>query len=200
MTADNLLACALKQIDQANLADPNQEMLDGILQPKEYVYSERMTCWLFKLEPAPSEMMQIACRAQHIERWTMPRSDYPEGRKAYYQWRMACNEMHASRAAEIMKECGYPAEDCARVKTIISKRKLRNDAETQLLEDVACLVFLEHYLAGFHQQKADYDQERWLRIMRRTWGKMSGRGQEVALTLVKQLPEALQKLLRLALG
>ena len=85
--------------------------------------------------------MQIACRAQHLERWTIARNTYPEGRAAYYQWRKACNIMHGQRAAEIMAQCGYSEQDCQHVATVISKRELRQDADTQLLEDVACLVF-----------------------------------------------------------
>lgn len=190
------LACALKRIDQANLADPNQELFEGKLQSKEFIYSQHMTRWLFELEENPSEFMQIACRAQHIERWTMPRSDYPEGRAAYYQWRLACGEMHGRRAAEIMAQCGYDVADCKRVETILTKRALRNDVDTQLLEDVACMVFLEKYFADFYEQKPDYDREKWLRIVKRTWNKMTERGHTAALALVHELPEHLQELVK----
>ncbi|MBZ2169203.1 MULTISPECIES: DUF4202 domain-containing protein [Marinobacter] len=200
MTASAQLTCALEKIDRANRADPNEELLDGEAVPRELAYSEHMTRWLFALEPNPSERMQIACRAQHIERWTMPRSDYPEGRKAYYQWRQACGRMHGQRAAEIMAECGYDAAECERVETILTKRELRKDADTQLLEDVACMVFLEKYFAGFYEEKADYDREKWLRIVRRTWGKMSPRGHEAALTLAEGMPEHLLALLQEALA
>ncbi|HBI79819.1 MAG TPA: DUF4202 domain-containing protein, partial [Marinobacter adhaerens] len=131
-TTDSRLQCALASIDAANKADPNQESFDNERLPKEYAYSLHMTRWLFELESDPFERMQIACRAQHIERWTMPRKDYPEGRKAYYQWRQACGRMHGRRAAEIMADCGYPKEECDRVETILTKRELRQDADTQL--------------------------------------------------------------------
>ncbi|WP_111496897.1 DUF4202 domain-containing protein [Marinobacter bohaiensis] len=194
------LTCALQAIDQANRADPNVETVDDQDLPREYAYSQHMTRWLFELEPNPSPRMQIACRAQHIERWTRPRADYPEGRKGYYQWRQDCGRFHGERAASIMADCGFPADECERVATILTKRELRNDPDTQLLEDVACMVFLERYFADFYDKKDDYDREKWLRIVRRTWGKMSPRGHEAALKLAGGLPEHLQALLQEALA
>ena len=194
------LDCVLAGIDEAHRADPNRERVNGESLPKEVAYSQHMTRWLFELEPTPSERLQIACRAQHIERWTLPRADYPEGRKAYYQWRQACGRMHGRRAAEIMAACGYPVEECQRVETILTKRELRQDADTQLLEDVACMVFLERYFADFYEEKADYDREKWLRIVRRTWGKMSPRGHEAALKLAEGMPAHLLQLLQEALA
>jgi len=200
MTQQNPLACALDKIDAANREDPNLEQVNDASLPKEYAYSQHMTRWLFELDPQPSERLQIACRAQHIERWTMPRSDFPEGRKPYYEWRQACGRMHGRRAAEIMSECGYPPKECERVETILTKRELRKDEDTQLLEDVACMVFLERYFADFYEQKADYDREKWLRIVRRTWGKMSPRGHEAALKLAGGMPAHLLGLLQEALA
>lgn len=194
------LECALADIDKANGADPNTDLLSGESLPREYIYSLHMTRWLYVLEADPSDVMQIACRAQHIERWTMPRSDYPEGRKAYYEWRQACGRMHGRRAADIMAGCGYSPAECQRVETIVTKRELRKDADTQLLEDVACLVFLEKYFAGFYADNADYDREKWLRIVRRTWKKMSPRAHSQALVLADGLPGHLQELLQEALA
>jgi hypothetical protein len=77
------LACALGKIDAVNLADPNREIVNGEALPKEFAYSQHMTRWLFELAPQPSPRMQIACWARHIKRWTLRRSDFPEGRKAY---------------------------------------------------------------------------------------------------------------------
>lgn len=199
MTQQTLMN-TLEAIDRANQADPNTEQVDGQQLPREYAYSLHMTRWLFALEPEPSERMQIACRAQHLERWTMPRSDYGEGRKNYYQWRLACGRMHGRRAAEIMAESGYPQEECERVETIITKRKLREDEDTQLLEDVACMVFLERYFAQFFEDNPDYDKEKWLRIVRRTWGKMTPRGHSAALKLAEGMPAHLLALLQEALS
>ncbi|GGY58169.1 DUF4202 domain-containing protein [Marinobacter zhanjiangensis] len=199
MSNEQQLGCALDTIDEANCQDPNVERVDGQSLPREYAYSLHMTRWLYALEAAPSDRMQIACRAQHIERWTRPRADYPEGRKGYYQWRQDCGKFHGERAAEIMAGCGYPDEECQKVATILTKRELRNDPDTQLLEDVACMVFLERYFADFYE-KTDYDKDKWLRIVRRTWGKMSPRGHEAALQLAGTMPDHLQALLQEALA
>lgn len=199
MNSPDALQCALDSIDQANRSDPNSETVEGESLPREYAYSLHMTRWLQALEPAPSERMQIACRAQHIERWTLARSEYPEGRKGYYAWRQACGRMHGRRAAEIMAACGYPEEECSRVETILTKRELRQDPDTQLLEDVACMVFLERYFAQFFEDNPDYDKEKWLRIVRRTWGKMTPRGHEAALKLAEGMPAHLLSLLQEAL-
>ncbi|CBL44991.1 Conserved hypothetical protein [gamma proteobacterium HdN1] len=190
---------ALSAIDQANQQDPNFEVVNGQSIAREYAYSLHMTRWLAALEPNADELMQIACRAQHLERWTMPRSDYGEGRKAYYQWRQACGVMHGRRAAELMASCGYSQSECERVEQIITKRKLREDANTQLLEDVACMVFLERYFAQFFEDNPDYDQEKWLRIVRRTWEKMTPRAHQAALQLANEMPAHLLALLREAL-
>lgn len=194
------LAQTLGLIDQANQQDPNLVEFNGHQQPKEYVYSLHMTRWLSTLEKNPSERMQIACRAQHLERWKIPRNTQPLGKKGYYQWRTACNAMHGERAAQIMAQCGYEQKECEAVRLIISKRELRADSDTQLLEDVACLVFLEKYFAEFYAQNSDYEPEKWQRIVSRTWAKMSINARQHGLNLAHQLPPNLQGLLASALA
>ncbi|HCL38504.1 MAG TPA: DUF4202 domain-containing protein, partial [Marinobacter hydrocarbonoclasticus] len=90
--------------------------------------------------------------------------------------------------------------ECERVETILTKRKLREDEDTQLLEDVACMVFLERYFAQFFEDNPDYDKEKWLRIVRRTWGKMTPRGHSAALKLAEGMPAHLLALLQEALA
>ena len=52
--------------------------------------------------------------------------------------------------------------------------------ETQTLEDAVCLVFLEDYFADFSQK---HDDKKLVRILRKTWAKMSSRGHQLALGL-----------------
>ncbi len=193
------LTHTLETIDAANAADPNTETVDGEEMPKELAYGRHMTRWLHELESEPSEDVQIACRAQHIERWRIPRSDYPEGRKSYYEWRQACGRFHAERATEIMAEAGYDEGHREHVAQMLTKRELKKDPDTQLMEDVACLVFLERYFAPFYEEHAEFDRDKWMRIVKRTWGKMSSRGQDAALRLAGNLPEHLQEVLHEAL-
>ncbi len=78
---------AIRGIDEANSADPNSELVDGLAQPKELVYGKRMQRWVQKLDPQAPEALRIAARSQHIRRWEIPRGDYPMDRKGYLRWR-----------------------------------------------------------------------------------------------------------------
>jgi hypothetical protein len=138
-----------------------------------------MTATLARIVPDASEHLRIAARGQHIERWTSPRKSYPEGRVGYLSWRNELKEFHARRLGEIMVS-GYGGDDIARVRSLVRKERLKSDREAQLLEDVACLVFLEHYLSEFSRKT---DQEKLARILAKTWKKMSPLGHEHALKL-----------------
>lgn len=181
-TQDPALGAALRSIDAANAKDPNLEVNaeTGQQQPKELLYGQRMTEQLAEFCPEASVHLQIAARAQHIERWTSPRSAYPEGRAGYKKWRSELSLFHANRAAEVMSECGFNEKDCERVKFLIQKRQLRRDPETQTLEDVVCLVFLKHYLEDFANKHAE---DKLIDIIQKTWNKMSESGHQAALAL-----------------
>lgn len=180
------LRLAIALIDQANAEDPSRELWQGEETPKELLYSRRMGAWLEKLDPNPSETRQIAARAQHIRRWTVPREQYPEGREGYLRWRKFLYRFHADQAVAIMKQAGYDEATCAQVRKMIGKEGIKRDADVQLIEDVACLVFLEHYFPPFAQK---YDEDKLIDIVRKTWKKMSDQGHAAALTLA--LPEGL---------
>lgn len=162
--------------------DPNQETCaqSGQTIAKELLYSQRMTQELAEFAPNAGEHLQIAARAQHIERWKSPRSDYPEGRTGYKKWRAELGLYHANRAAELMADAGYEQQDCERVKFLVQKRQMRQDAETQTLEDVICLVFLRHYLTDFANKHAE---DKLIDIIQKTWKKMSDNGHAAALKL-----------------
>ena len=70
---------------------------------------------------------------------------------------------------------------------LVEKKKLKTDSETQLLEDVICLVFLEFYFLDFAQQ---HDEEKIISILSKTWNKMSREGHDAAMT-IKYSKEAL---------
>ena len=67
------LDLAFAAIDAANAADPTRE--DG--QPAALLYGQRMTAELAKLFPDATDILQIAARGQHIERWLLPRTVLP---------------------------------------------------------------------------------------------------------------------------
>ncbi len=171
---------AIAAFDAANAEDPNRETLGGAEQPKELAYSRHMSRWLEKLEPDASEAVRLAVRAQHIRRWTIPRSDYPKDREGYIRWRSTLARFHAETAGQLLRDSGYDEDAVRRVASLIRKERLKLDPEAQLLEDVACLVFLENYFADFAR---DHDEAQVVEIVRKTWKKMSARGHAAALAL-----------------
>ena len=171
---------AIERFDAANREDPNLEVADGVEQPKELLYARRMTACLDRFGPDAPEAVRLAARCQHIRRWTIPRTDYPEGRNGYRRWRTALARFHASTAAAILREVGYDDATVARVESLLRKERFKTDPDVQLLEDVICLVFLEHYLSDFAPK---HDEEKLLEVLRKTWPKMSDDGRRAALAL-----------------
>src|SRR3569623_1916444 len=163
---------AMALFDAANTEDPTLD--EG--QPKELLYGRRMSEMIGRFAPDASEAAQLAVRAKHIRRRTVPRSSYP------------------------MTKEGYHDAMIERVKKAVGKRGIKVNPDSQLLEDVANLVFIEHYMLAFAQSKPDYDEAKWLEIIRRTWGKMSKHAQAFALSGQIRLPEPLVPLITKAIG
>ncbi len=177
--------------DAANTEDPNLDQ--G--QPKELLYAQRMTDMIGRYAPEADDAVKLAVRAQHIQRWKTPRDSYPMTRDGYFQWRTGLYKFHAETAGRLMQEAGYDAATIERVKQAVGKRGLKVNADTQLLEDVADLVFIEHYMLGFAGQHTEYTEEKWLDIIRKTWKKMSERAHTFALSGQLKLPEPLVPLI-----
>lgn len=171
---------AVSRFDEENSKDPNKEIIDGREYAKELLYARRMSGWLEKLQPDASEALKLAARSQHIRRWEIPRSKYPKNRAGYLDWRTTLYSFHAEKSGEILKEAGYDVETIARVQTLLRKQNIKTDADMQTLEDVICLVFLENYFAEFSKQ---HDAQKMINILRKTWRKMSPKGQSAALTI-----------------
>ena len=171
---------ALALFDRANAEDPNRERVDGVDEPKELVYAHRMSDRLERLVPDASEPLRLAARSQHIRRWTIPRTEFPTGRDGYREWRTRLAVFHAKTAGTILRDVGYESILVARVEALLRKERLKADPDAQTLEDVACLVFLEHYAATFANQQ---EEAKLVDILRKTWRKMSERGTAAALEL-----------------
>jgi len=186
---------AIARIDAANGEDPNLETVDGEPRPKELVYSRRMSAMLERFAPDAPETLHLAVRAQHIQRWKIPRAEYPMTLAGYKQWRTQLQKFHAATTAAILHDAGYDALTIARVETLLRKEKLKLDAEVQALEDVIDLVFIESYLEDFAAKHPEYDEAKWIDILAKTWFKMSPRGREAALTMIR-LPPALVPLIQ----
>ncbi len=182
------LGAALAAVDAANAADPNAE--GG--RPAALLYGERMCAELDRLFPASSDVLRIAARGQHVERWLLPRADYPEGKAGYLDWRREQARRHAARVAGIMADAGYGAADQDRAGVLLRKEGIKRDAEVQALEDVICFVFLRWYFAPF---AAKHPTEEVQRIVEKTARKMSDEGR-IRVLAEFDLPPALAAVFR----
>lgn len=192
---------AIALIDAANGEDPRRDPdPDGNSCPRELLYSRRMTEMIGRYAPEAPEAVRLAVRAQHIQRWKIPRETFPMDRNGYLQWRTKLYGFHADLAGRLLQEAGYDPETIERVRKAIGKRGLKVHPETQLLEDVTALVFIEHYMLEFVSQKPDYSEEKWLDIIRKTWKKMSPDAHAFALSGRLRLPEPLVPLITKAVS
>ncbi|HSF47339.1 MAG TPA: DUF4202 domain-containing protein [Burkholderiales bacterium] len=185
---------AIARIDSAHAEDPNKERVDGQDFPSELLYAQRMSAMLERFQPDASEALRLAVRCQHLRRWKIPRSDYPMTSEGYQQWRTRLMKYHAELASEILRAAGYDDTLIARVQFLVRKERLKTDPEAQTLEDVTVLVFLENYLTQFVREHSQYDEAKLTNILRRIARKMSQRGREAALTLIKLPPELVPRI------
>lgn len=184
---------AIAKFDALNKQDPNLEVVDGETYAKEYLYAMRMSEMLHRYMPEASEAVQLAVRCQHIQRWKIARSSYAMTKPAYFQWRNDLKKFHAETAKSVLSEVGYDEELITQVCTIVKKEGLKISADTQALEDVIVLVFLESYLEQFVAEHSDYELEKFVDILNKTLRKASNEARVAALNMVK-LPEALAPL------
>lgn len=171
---------AVRLIDEAHAEDPKKIGVDGTEIPYELHYGQKMSSYLEKRAPDAPSTLRLAIRAQHFRRWEVPRDSYPMNKVGYHAWRTYLKKRQADMASQICVECGYSETDASRVAALIRKEDLKKDDETQILEDVACLVFLDDQFEEFEKQ---HDEEKIIKILQKTWGKMSDRGHELALEI-----------------
>lgn len=170
----------LSLIDEAHAQDPNKITVNGSEHPYELHYSRKMSSYLSKRDPSAPAPLRLAIRAQHFRRWEVPRDSYPMTKPGYHAWRTYLKKRQADLASQICLDCGYSEEEAGRVASLIRKEDLKKDEETQTLEDVACLVFLDDQFEEFEKL---HDEEKMVGILKKTWGKMSERGHELALEI-----------------
>jgi hypothetical protein len=160
----------------------------------------RMTEMLERFAPGADEAMRLAVRAQHIRRWTSARSDFAEGRQGYLQWRTGLYKFHAETAGALLAEAGYDPAFVDRVTQAVGKKAIKVNPDSQLVEDIASLVFIEHYMLPFAGKHPEYDEAKWIEIVRKAWKKLSESARSFALSGGLRLPEPLVPLIQKALA
>lgn len=190
------LSAVLAAIDAANSEDPNPDRDGkGRAVPEALLYGRRMSAELDRLFGAEvSDVLKIAARGQHIERWKIPRASYPDGRAGYLTWRRDQGRAHGARLADLMARAAYDPADCARVGVLLRKEGLKRDAEVQMLEDTICIVFLKHYFAAFAER---HPLEKVVDIVAKTARKLS-EGARNRVLAEFHLPDALADAVRAA--
>ena len=186
---------AITLVDDANSKDPNIVNENNKDWPKELLYSERMTEMLNRFKPDADAAQQIAIRAQHIERWKTPRNTYPIDRMGYLRWRKDLYKIQADTVAGLCREAGCDEDDINRIHTMVSKKNIKTNVDTQLLEDVTDLCFLEHYIEYFVGRHPEYTEEKWIDIIQKTWNKMSEQAHDFVLAGNVSLPAGLTPLI-----
>jgi tRNAThr (cytosine32-N3)-methyltransferase len=187
----NAYTRARELIDAAHAADPTVDP-DG--QPAELVYAGQIEAWVAKLVPAASPLLRLAARCQHLERWSVPRATFPEGKAGYLAWRRSLYVKQAARAKELLLLAGVAPAEADEAATWVSKTGLKSNPGTQALEDAAVLVFLESEISAFAAQHAEYPREKFIDILRKSWRKLSPHAQALAGTLT--LPPDIAALVR----
>lgn len=180
------LAAALQRFDEENARDPNPETAAGRTWPRELLYAQRLTDWVLRLCPAASEPLRLAARGQHLCRWMIPRDQFPRTRAGYLKWRAELKQFHARKARAILEQVGYPEAIIAQVEALILKQNFPHDADSRILEDALCLVFLEHQLADLARRSED---AKMVNALRKSWHKMTPAAREIALQLPLGAPE-----------
>ena len=174
------LSKAFQLFDDYNRQDPHTLVSEGKEFPTEYYYALQLYNWVIKLDHNASEALLLASRSQHIGRWKIPRVEYPAGKAGYLRWRSDLAKFHATEAAQLMAGAGYSAGEIENVQQILLKKDLKKDRDVQVMEDALCLVFLEFQFEDFIQK---HNEEKVIRILQKSWKKMSAQGREIALTL-----------------
>lgn len=177
---NEIVLTAIARFNALNAADPNKLTFAGEERPRELARAEQLEAWVLRLDPDASDALRLAARCQHIQRWLVPRSDYPEGRVGYLKWRKDLSKKHAEVATSVLRDLGAPEELIESLRSINLKEGLKTNPETQTIEDALCLSFLEHEFTEFAEK---HDDEKVIDIVQKTWRKMSERAHTEALGL-----------------
>ncbi len=171
---------AIALFDQHNAADPNVERAEGRDWPRELFFAHKLSDWVEKLCPGASEELHLAARCQHLCRWEIPRSAFPMTRAGYLQWRTKLKSFHAEKSGQLLRAAGYPEDLIIRVQNLNLKKNFPKDADSRVLEDALCLVFLQYQFAELARKT---DEDKMINALRKSWAKMTPAAHEIALAM-----------------
>lgn len=172
---------AVAAIDGANADDPNTVHVRGRTWPLAEIHGRLAAEWVERLRPGADELLRLAARAHHLRRWEVPRSSYPDGRAGYLRWRRDQKQRHADDVTVLLAGAGYTDDEIDRVGALIRRERLATDPDSQVVEDAACLVFIETQLASMVER---FEHDHLLDVIRKTARKMTSAG----LAAVADLP------------
>lgn len=179
---------AIAMFDALNSEDPNREASGDKDYPKELLYAYRMSEMLNRYAGDASEALQLAARCQHIQRWKIPRTDYPMTKAGYHQWRNRLKNYHAEIAKNVLSDASYDNQTIEIVCSLIRKESTFQD-DAQVLEDIIVLVFLESYLEPFIAAHNHYEESKLTTILGKTFQKMSKNARTSIFSTIKLSPQ-----------
>jgi hypothetical protein len=175
---DPRLLQAVIAFEQIGKHDPKRIVVDGTSQPRQIGEAQVLLGFVLALEPTPSSALMLACHCQHLGRFGSPRDEFPAGREGYRAWRVEAARRSAAEAARILTNLGFEAEFVEAVSAIVTKRGRGQNPDVQAMEDALCLSFLTLDAPEFAGRHSEPEM---LRIVQRTWLKMSERSRTFAL-------------------
>jgi hypothetical protein len=186
---------ALLAFESIGRQDPRSVVVDGTVYPRQSGEAQLLLDFVLQLNQNPSLPLFLACHCQHLGRFLSPRDEFPADRAGYKAWRAEASRRSAERAKAVLSESGFTPETIEDVAGIVNKQGRATNADVQTMEDALCLAFLTLDAPEFASRHSD---EEMVRILKRSWMKMSDRGHQLALET--PLVPDVQRLVQQALG
>lgn len=192
---DPLFPRAVEAFEAIGKQDPRAVEFEGEVLPRQLAESRLLQRFALELNPTPSKALLLSCFCQHLGRFKCLRSEFPQGKEGYKAWRVDAARRSALQACEILTHLGYDGAVTAAVSDIVNKRKRATNPDSQTMEDALCLAFLHLDAPDFAKK---HEEAEVIRILQRTWLKMSALGHELALA--QKLSPELRALIEKALA
>lgn len=185
MITSQLYEIATAEIDKVHAEDASHETDDGIVYPAELLYSKRMLSVLDLVSPSGDYAMKLAAQCQHLQRWGVPRSDYPYDRRGYHQWRRVVMKHQLELTKSLLSRIEMDEADIHWILNTLREQENKRNPDGQIIMDTECLVFMKWYMTSFATK---HESEKVVDILKKTILKMSSKG----VSLISNLDLPLQ--------